>query len=354
MTTFPRTSQPLPTPATLLQEFPLSFAEKQKVLADRKTLRSILRKEDPRLLLIVGPCSIHDLDSTYAYAERLYAFSQKVADRFFIVMRTFLEKPRTTVGWKGFLYDPHLDGSYAIESGLRLSRELLITLVKMGLPIGGEMLEISTAPYFSDLFSWGCIGARTTTSQPHRQLAASLPFPIGFKNTTEGNVDHAIHGILTAAKPHNFLGINQTGQLSHMIAQGNTECHLILRGGERKANFSPHDLRTSAEKCLSAGITPSLIVDCSHDNCHKQHERQKVAFQSVMQQLQEGNDSIVGTMIESHLFEGNQKASPSPHYGISVTDPCLSWEATQEMIEWAYQIGYAFSSKDITYHNTRF
>ncbi len=327
----------LPSPAALLQEIPLSLSAEKNVYSYRETIKNILHRTDPRALLIIGPCSIHDLESTNAYAELFQKLAEEVSDLFFLVMRTYFEKPRTIKGWKGFLHDPYLDGSHEVETGLRWGRKLLVDLAEQGIPTGSELLEIHTSPYLSDLLSWGCIGARTCASQPHRQLAASLPFPLGFKNSTDGNIDNAIHGILAATSSHYFLGIHPSGRLAQLYTEGNPDCHIILRGGERNPNYDSASVAQTVQRCDMFGVKPAIIIDCSHDNCNKQYERQIPVFQSAIEQMANGNTSIIGAMLESHLYEGNQPISSSPHYGISVTDPCLGWESTEELVHWAYQ-----------------
>lgn len=322
----------IPTPLELSLDFPRNKRAGVFVENARETIRGILQGVDPRLLMIVGPCSIHDEESTLEYAEKFRDLAEEVSDDYFLVMRAYFEKPRTTKGWKGLLYDPHLDGSYDMVTGLRLTRKLLVTLTEMEIPLGSELLEINTAPYISDLLSWGCIGARTVTSQPHRQLASSLNFPIGFKNTTDGNMGNAINGILSASVPHHFLGMDEKGQLTQVHSKGNADCHIVLRGGEKKPNFDEAAIQEAKERCIRAKISHKIIVDCSHDNCKKNHEVQKQVFKSVLSQASKRSSPIRGLMLESHLYEGSQKISPHLKYGVSITDPCLDWKTTKNLI----------------------
>lgn len=322
----------LPSPSQLQKQIFLTPSCHEFILSSRETIKNILNRKDRRFLVVLGPCSIHDLESSYEYADRLASLAKKVSETLFLVMRTYFEKPRTSLGWKGFLYDPFLDGSHDIDSGLRLARRLLVDLASKEIPTGSELLDFHSTPYFSDLLTWGCIGARTCTSQPHRQLAASAPFPVGFKNTPDGNINHAIQGILAAHSPHYFLGMNAEGQLARLYAHGNKNCHLVLRGCDRFPNYDSRSVQNVLSKCQSMGIKSSLVIDCSHDNCQKRFERQTHAFENVIEQRINGNDFIVGAMLESHLYEGNQPVAPQPAYGISITDPCLGWQATEALI----------------------
>lgn len=327
----------IPSPIDLFKEIPFPESGQAKIKHFRDTIKKILVREDPRLLLVIGPCSIHDLESTYDYASRFLKLAQETSDQFFLVMRTYFEKPRTVLGWKGFLNDPFLDGSCDIVSGLRFARKLLVDLVDMGIPAGSELLEIQTAPYFSDLLSWGCIGARTSMSQPHRQLAASLDFPIGFKNTPDGNVENAIHGILSAATPHHFLGMLPSGKMARLSAKGNPNCHVVLRGGHKSPNYDSRSIQEAIHHCTSAGITEKIIVDCSHDNCRKMHQEQVRVFQTIIQEVVEGCNEVAGVMLESHLYEGSQLLGSNLRYGVSITDPCLSWQETEHLVHSAYE-----------------
>lgn len=327
----------IPSPDSVFKQIPLSSASRERILTYRNTIKNILNRKDSRLLLIAGPCSIHDLKSIRDYASFFHKLSKEVSEYFFPVLRTYFEKPRSVKGWKGFLNDPYLDGTYDIISGILLTRKLLVELAELGIPCCSELLEIHTSSYFSELLSWGCIGARTSTSQPHRQLAAYLDFPIGFKNTTDGNIDNAINGVIAASSPQHFLGVSSLGQLSQFYAKGNPNCHIVLRGGQRGPNYDALSINDTHKRCQQAGILGGLIVDCSHDNCGKKYSEQAEVFQSVIQQVVEGNSSIAGIMLESFLYEGNQPMSSQPRYGISLTDPCLSWQATEKLVQWGVE-----------------
>lgn len=322
----------LPTPRELEEEIPFTNAHAAFVMRSRETVEAILNRWDPRRLLIVGPCSIHDLNAAREYAAYFRDLAAKVRDKFYLIMRAYFEKPRTVVGWKGLLYDPDLDGSFNLIKGVRQTRQLLSDLTEMGIPVGCELLELNTSPYYSDFLTWGCVGARTSASPPHRQLASSLSFPIGFKNSTDGNIDPSIHGILAAQIPQVYLGISASGQISRIQGEGNPLCHMVLRGGVHGSNFHREAIAASIQKCRQAKIRDKIVVDCSHDNCEKKHLKQIPAFESVMRQIREGNDHLVGLMLESNLKAGAQKLSSNLEYGISITDPCLDWETTERLI----------------------
>ncbi len=322
----------VPTPEELINEYPLSLQDRNFIHHSRESVRAILEGGDRRLLLIVGPCSIHDLDSALEYAHRLSRLSHRVSDHLFIIMRAYVEKPRTITGWKGLLYDPDLDGSYNLGKGMRSSRQLFAELTRLRVPIGCELLEMVTAPYFADFLTWGCIGARTATSSPHRALAASLPFSVGFKNTTDGNVENAIHGMVAAQRPHVCFGISSNGRLNRLEAAGNGYCHLVLRGGHRGPNYMASKIHEATMACRRAQVSERLLVDCAHDNCEKSYEKQILAFQTVLDQIKCGNQNIVGMMVESHLYAGAQAITPTLRYGVSITDPCLDWETTERLI----------------------
>lgn len=326
----------IPTPLELAEKVPQNEAQRTFITQSRKSIEDILNGQDGRMILVVGPCSIHDADSAYAFAEKLKNLSKEVEDRFFIVMRTYFEKPRTGRGWKGFLYDPDLDGSYNIAKGLFSSRVILRDLCEMGLPTAAEFLEINTANYLVDFLSWGCIGARTCSSQPHRQLASALPLPIGFKNSTEGNILPAINGILSAKSSHIFLGMNEEGKFSRLMGKGNKHAHLVLRGGDLHPNYDPLSVADAMQKCENAGISTKIFIDCSHGNSGKCANNQISVFDAVMKQQ---NPKIAGVMLESHLEAGSQAITSDLRHGVSVTDPCLDWETTQRLI-----LGYADAS----------
>lgn len=322
----------LPTPRSLQETLPLSPEQRNFILESRQTIESILEGADSRKLLIVGPCSIHDCEATLEYGNHFQELAKEVSDQFFMVMRTYFEKPRTILGWKGFLYDPDLDGSHNVAKGIHLTRHLLSELTTLRIPTASELLDMATAPYFSDFLSWGCIGARTCSSPSHRQLAASLDFPVGFKNSTDGCIDNAVHGVLSASVPHVYLGLSSEGKFTRIKTEGNPLCHLVLRGGYNGPNYDYKSVQESTLRCQQMGIRDKVVIDCSHDNCEKMHLKQIPIFQEVTQQIIEGNESIVGLMLESHLFSGSQSLSHPLQYGVSITDPCLDWLTTREVI----------------------
>lgn len=322
----------LPTPRELQEEIPLTDEHAAFIRNMRASIRNILDGLDSRKLLIVGPCSIHDVEAAQDYAHRFQELAYEVRHQFLMIMRAYFEKPRTIIGWKGLLYDPDLDGSHNVAKGLRLTRRLLANLTDMQVPTASELLEITTSRYYSDFLSWGCIGARTSSSPPHRQLAASLDFPIGFKNSTDGCIDNAVHGILSASTPHVFLGFSPAGKMTRIQTEGNKLCHMVLRGGYNGPNYNPKAVIDTVERCQQAGIRDKLLIDCSHDNCEKRHLKQVSAFQSVIDQVAEGNQAIAGLMLESHLKGGSQPISSDLRYGISITDPCLDWDTTRQVI----------------------
>jgi 3-deoxy-7-phosphoheptulonate synthase len=309
----------------------------QTVTAAREAIGRILDKEDRRLLLVAGPCSIHDERGALEYAERLHALQQQVGGVIFMVMRVYFEKPRTTVGWKGFINDPGLDGGCDINQGLRKARRLLLAINEMGLPAGTEMVEMVTPQYVADLVSWGAIGARTTESQAHRELASGLSMPIGFKNSTDGNLQTAVHGMVAARTPQTFLGVDQEGYTCIVQTNGNPRCHIVLRGGKRP-NYDPISIAEARLGLIEHKLPEAIMVDCSHANSWKKFQGQEMAWRSVVEQRVAGNDTLVGLMLESNLFEGNQKFSSDPSrlaYGVSITDECISWEATEKLVLWA-------------------
>lgn len=322
----------LPTPKELREEIPLSEENAACIQKTRLSIQNILDGLDNRKLLIVGPCSIHDSSAALEYALRFRELSEEVSEQFLMVMRAYFEKPRTITGWKGMLYDPDLDGSHNLSKGIRLTRRLLADLAEMRIPAASELLEITTSHYYADFLSWGCIGARTSSSPPHRQMAASLDLPIGFKNSTDGCIDNAVHGILSAGMPHVFLGFSSSGKMSRIQSEGNKLCHMVLRGGYNGPNYDPKAVMKTAERCQQAGIRDKILIDCSHDNCEKRHLKQVSAFQAVIDQIAEGNQTVVGLMLESNLQGGSQPISNSLRYGVSITDPCLDWETTRQVI----------------------
>ena len=327
------------SPREMKQAIPVSEAAGRTVLSARETIARILFKEDRRLLLVAGPCSIHDEKGALEYAERLHALQQKVENVIFMVMRVYFEKPRTTVGWKGFINDPGLDGSCDINQGLRKARKLLQTINEMGLPAGTEMVEMVTPQYVADLVSWGAIGARTTESQAHRELASGLSMPIGFKNSTDGNLQTAIHAMVAARTPQTFLGVDQEGYSCIVQTNGNPMGHIVLRGGKRP-NYDPISMAEARLGLIEHKLPEAIMVDCSHANSWKKFQGQEMAWRSVVEQRVAGNETLVGLMLESNLFEGNQKFSSDPSnlaYGVSITDECISWETTERLVLWAVE-----------------
>lgn len=326
----------LPIPEEIQREIPLLQARASFVQQSRETIEAILSGWDSRLLLITGPCSIHDPEAALEYGRRLRQLAERVSDRFFVIMRTYFEKPRSIIGWKGMLYDPAMDGSYQLANGIRLTRKLLAELTDMGVPTGSELLEINTLHYYADFLSWGCVGARTCSSPPHRQMVSSLNLPTGFKNSTDGNIDNAVHGILAAGAQHVYMGLSPAGHMIRIQAEGNPLCHVVLRGGIQGPNYHPDMIQEAVKKCQKAKICSRLVIDCSHDNCGKNPEQQGQAFLSGIQQVLSGNAHIAGMMLESHLLGGAQEITFPLRYGVSITDPCLDWQATERLVMQAY------------------
>ena len=316
-------------PSQLHDDIPASARATQTVSAARRTMASILAGRDRRLFVVVGPCSIHDPAAAMEYAHKLKALADELADQLFIVMRVYFEKPRTTVGWKGLINDPHMDDSFCIDEGLHVARRLLVDLNDLGLPCGTEALDPITPQYLGDLIAWSAIGARTTESQTHRELASGLSSPVGFKNGTDGNLDVALNAMLSAAQPHAFLGINGDGQVAVTQTRGNAFGHLILRGGA-VPNYDSVAV-SEAESALQTSKLPvNIVVDCSHANSRKNHALQTLVLKDVVHQIVDGNQAIKGVMLESNLFEGNQKLGQPKdlRYGVSITDACLGWDTT--------------------------
>jgi 3-deoxy-7-phosphoheptulonate synthase len=322
--------RPLVPPAILLEELSLSEQAVETVARGRQDVVRILRGEDDRLILIVGPCSIHDPDAGLEYGRRLKKLADQHAGELCIVMRVYFEKPRTTVGWKGLINDPRLDGSFAINEGLRKARHFLIDLTTMGMPVGCEFLDPISPQYTSDTVSWGAIGARTTESQVHRELASGMSMPIGFKNGTDGGVQIAIDAVRAAAHPHRFLGVTEQGLAAIVSTSGNQDCHVILRGGESGPNHDAMSVQKAATAMRAAGVPPRLMIDASHGNSSKDYRRQPAVVQDVAAQLAEGDTAIVGMMMESFLVDGRQDlVEPGAlRYGQSVTDACMGWDMT--------------------------
>ena len=321
------------SPSQLHEDIPASAQAMQTVSAARVALGDVLSGRDARLLVVVGPCSIHDTVAAMDYARRLKALADELQDQLLIVMRVYFEKPRTTVGWKGLINDPRMDDSFQIEEGLRLARRLLIDLNELGLPCGTEALDPITPQYLGDLIAWSAIGARTTESQTHRELASGLSSPVGFKNGTDGNLEVALNAMLSAAQPHSFLGIDGAGQVAVTNTRGNAHGHLILRGGA-VPNYDSVAVAQAEAALKTAKLPVNIVVDCSHANSRKNHALQTLVLKDVVHQIADGNRAIKGVMLESNLFEGNQKlvAPQDLRYGVSITDACLGWETTADCL----------------------
>jgi len=330
---------PIIAPTDLRQVFPISDESSACVSASRAAIIRILRGEDRRLMVVVGPCSIHDPKGALEYAERLAVLAREVSEELLLVMRVYFEKPRTTVGWKGLINDPDMNGSHLISKGLGIARSLLCKITEMGLPVATEMLDPITPEYLADLLSWGAIGARTTESQTHREMASGLSFPIGFKNGTDGNLQIAIDAMKAALHSHSFLGVNRDGLTSIVQTTGNPDVHMVLRGGNKRPNYSPEDIEKTEQMISKAGLHPTMMVDCSHGNSEKKFELQPQVLKSVVDQIEAGNRSISGVMIESYLKEGNQpmpKDLSTLTYGVSITDSCIDWETTEACLREAH------------------
>lgn len=327
------------TPAKLKQNLPVSEQALSFVEQSRETIADIIHKRDHRLLVVCGPCSIHDVEQAKAYGQKLKQLAEELSDQLYIVMRVYFEKPRTTVGWKGLINDPHIDGSFAVEEGLHIGRQLLVDLVEEGIPLATEALDPISPQYLGDLFSWAAIGARTTESQTHREMASGLSMPVGFKNGTDGSLATAINAMQAAASGHKFMGINPEGQVALLNTQGNPDGHVILRGG-KQTNYDSVSVRECENEMVASRLSPALMVDCSHANSRKDYRRQPLVAEDVIHQIREGNKSIIGLMIESHLNEGNQSADlprDEMKYGVSITDACISWETTEQLLRQAHK-----------------
>ncbi|GIX30549.1 MAG: phospho-2-dehydro-3-deoxyheptonate aldolase [Porticoccaceae bacterium] len=324
--------EPLIPPARLKAELPITERAAETVVRGRQAIQEILDGRDKRLFAVVGPCSIHDVAAAREYAERLKKLADELADTVLVVMRVYFEKPRTTTGWKGLINDPYLNDSFRIEDGLRIARRLLLDINELGLPAATEALDPITPQYLHDLISWTAIGARTTESQTHREMASGLSTAVGFKNGTDGSLTVAINAIKSAAHPHRFLGINGEGLVSVIATRGNRYAHVVLRGGDGKPNYDSVSVALCERELQKAGIEPRIVVDCSHANSNKNHELQPLVLENVANQIAEGNRSICGVMLESHLHAGNQKIPEDLsqlRYGVSITDACIDWETTE-------------------------
>ncbi len=323
------------TPQALKNEIPLTETAERTVIEGRRTIQNILDGSDPRLLVVVGPCSIHDVNAALDYARRLRRLADEVKESLYIVMRVYFEKPRTTVGWKGLINDPHLNGSFEIEEGLHIARRLLVELSELGLPLATEALDPISPQYLQDCISWSAIGARTTESQTHREMSSGLSSPVGFKNGTDGSLDVAINALQSVSHPHNFLGINQSGQVAIIRTRGNAYAHVVLRGGNGKPNYDSVSVALAEQELRKAGVKPNIMIDCSHANSNKDPALQPLVMENVTHQILEGNRSIMGLMVESNLGWGSQKIlddHSQMQYGVSVTDACIDWPTTEEVM----------------------
>ena len=331
---------PLLSPRAMKALSPVPEAVNATVAEARERIIRILRQEDPRLLVVVGPCSIHDEKSALEYATRLSKLQKEFSDRMEIVMRVYFEKPRTTIGWKGLINDPHLDGSQDIETGLKIARKLLLEIGGLGLPAATEFLDPIVPQYIADLIAWAAIGARTTESQTHREMASGLSMPVGLKNSMDGSLQVAIDAMGATRHPHSFLGLNEEGATSIVRTNGNPNAHVVLRGGRAMTNYDAASIRAAEAKLIAEKLPPVLMVDCSHANSEKKFARQEEVWRSVIEQRMGGTKSLIGVMIESHLNEGNQPIPKNPaelRYGVSITDSCIGWETTGRMLRWGHE-----------------
>ena len=324
------------TPGELKSKLPISAAAAATIETGRETIQNILNRKDPRIIVVVGPCSIHDIEAAKEYAHRLAELAEEIKETVYLVMRVYFEKPRTTTGWKGLVNDPYIDDSFKITDGLHVGRELLLNIAELGLPTATEALDPISPQYLQDLISWSAIGARTTESQTHREMASGLSCAVGFKNGTDGGLTVAINALQSVASPHRFLGINNKGSVSVITTGGNPYAHIVLRGGDKKTNYDSVSVSLCEQALEKASVKANIMVDCSHANSNKNHELQPLVMENVTNQILEGNQSIIGLMIESHLHAGNQKI-PSDlnelEYGVSITDACIDWETTRETLK---------------------
>lgn len=335
-----RNFSPLVAPVELQRRLPISADVVAQVASARETIVDILEGRDDRLILVVGPCSVHDEKAVFEYAGRLRDLAERVKDRVFVVMRVYFEKPRTTIGWKGMIYDPHLDGSCDIGEGLFKAREVLLKVNEMGLPAATEFLDPFVPQYQAGLVAWAGIGARTTESQTHRQMASGLSMPVGFKNGTDGDVQTAVDAVLAARNSHTFLGMDYEGNACVVETAGNPGGHVVLRGGRTGPNYSAEHVARACEQLAAAGLPEAVVVDCSHGNSSKDHNKQAIALRDVLAQRASGDLRIKGCMLESHLFPGNQKLGSDPAdlaYGVSITDACVGWDETEALVSEAYE-----------------
>lgn len=323
------------TPADIKKALPLSDRALETVLTGRQTIYDILDRKDHRLMVVIGPCSVHNVDEAKDYAERLKKLADEVSDTLYVVMRVYFEKPRTTVGWKGLINDPYLNDSFKIEEGLQIGRKLLLDVAEMGLPTATEALDPISPQYLQDLVSWSAIGARTTESQTHRELASGLSSAVGFKNGTDGGLTVAINALQSVSSPHRFLGINFEGRVSIIHTKGNPYGHVVLRGGGDKPNYDSVSVAMAEQELRKAGLSTNIMVDCSHANSNKNHELQPLVLDNVANQIADGNKSIIGVMVESNLNPGNQPMAKNREdlkYGVSITDACIGWDVTEDSL----------------------
>lgn len=322
------------TPSELKEKLPLTAVLRHQIEQSRRDIANIIHKKDPRLLIVIGPCSIHDTVAALEYAQRLRVLAEELKDTLYIVMRVYFEKPRTTIGWKGLINDPKIDGSFDVERGLHISRDLLLQLAEIGLPLATEALDPITPQYMADLFSWSAIGARTTESQTHREMSSGLSMAVGFKNGTDGSLSTAINAMKAASMGHSFIGINQQGQVNLLHTAGNPHGHVILRGG-KMPNYQAEFVQQCERELEHAGLESAIMIDCSHGNSNKDYRHQPIVAEDALQQIVDGNQSIIGLMLESHLFAGNQSAEQpvsKMKYGVSITDACMDWDTSEKLL----------------------
>jgi 3-deoxy-7-phosphoheptulonate synthase len=327
--------QTLITPGELKAKLPLSDAARETVAKGRQAVQDILDRKDHRIFLVIGPCSIHDLKAAKEYAERLKVLADKVSDTLVLVLRVYFEKPRTTVGWKGLINDPYINDTFKIEDGLHIARQLLLDVAELGLPAATEALDPITPQYMQDLITWSAIGARTTESQTHREMSSGLSSPVGFKNGTDGSLEVAVNAMLSVQHPHRFLGLDNDGRVALTTTKGNQYGHVVLRGGGGKPNYDSVSIALAEQELVKAKVSTNIMVDCSHANSNKDPSLQTLVMDNASNQILEGNESIIGLMVESHLHFGNQKITANLdnlEYGVSITDGCISWETTEEAV----------------------
>ncbi|ARV62949.1 3-deoxy-7-phosphoheptulonate synthase [Nostocales cyanobacterium HT-58-2] len=328
------------TPMEVKSQLPLTKSVEEKILRYRQEIKDILDFREQKKFIVVGPCSIHDIKAASEYSKRLKILAEEVKDKFLLIMRVYFEKPRTAVGWKGLINDPDMDDSCHIKKGLLIARALLLEIAELGIPSATEVLDPIIPQYISELITWSAIGARTIESQTHREIASGLSMPVGFKNSTDGNIQVALNAMKSAKKPHSFIGINQKGQVSVFKTKGNDYEHIILRGSNDRPNFDVVSVKMVEKKLKESNLQPRIVIDCSHGNSNKDHKLQAMVFENVIQQIIDGNTSIIGMMLESNLHEGNQAILSQREqlkYGVSVTDKCINWEATEKIILAAYE-----------------